>query len=402
MNRPMFAILGALVWSASAVAWAQDAPDISPALEENTPSAALEDVAASPAPQTGDAAAFRPWARVEAELIGGLMVAPSESWSAFEIERAELGLRTEPIAWAGAELRLESVRSASGGSLLGVDGNSMVVRVKRAQAYVHGELGPVHLEGRVGMIQDIWIEALEGQTSLRGFSPLTAESGDFFDTSDAGGSLVLKTGPQLLGGDAFRLALSLTNGEGRRDSERNRGKNITAVLSIQPVVAVLAGAPLRVGLHGAFRDGSAGTLSTRNHRQALALTANHERFEVGGEWIRAQGHGGDGTVTASGVGVWAMGQLIPTWLGAVVRYDNVNLDVNIEDAHRRSIQAALFTDVGLRARRDATVSGSLRFFLGVESLAHGENGGAIPGAPDASDSFRVNFWVASKGGLFFR
>lgn len=373
------------------LAWADDGVPVTPEVE----------VASAPAPSV-EPPTFRPWARVEAELIGGMMVDPSESFSSFDIERAELGLRAEPIAWAGAELRLEGARTATGSSLLGVDGNSMVIRVKRAQAYVHGELGPVALEARAGMIQDLWIEALETQTSLRGFSPLMAESGDFFDTSDAGGSVVVATGAHLLGGDAFRLALSLTNGEGRRDTERNSGKNFSAVLSVQPVVAQIAGAPLRVGLHGALRDGSVGTLAARNHRQAFALTANHERFEAGVEWTRAAGYDGDSDVVAKGVGAWAMGQLIPTWLGVALRYDRINTNVAVDEAQRQSIQAAVFTDVGLRAQRDATVSGSLRVFLGVESLQHGANAGAIPGAPDASDAFRVNFWVASKGALFVR
>lgn len=366
-----------------------------PAHVPTTPTALSSSLAPGPSFQ---AERFRPSLTLEAEVFGGLAVSTKESYSEFEVHRGEIGLRAEPTKYAGVELRLESFRSATPGSLLGVDGNSMTVRVKRAQGYAHADVGPMNVEVRLGMIQDLWIETLESQYDFRGLAPLLAEAGDFYDTSDAGASVVLRGPAQFLGGDAFRLALSFTNGEGRRETERNSGKNVSAVLSIQPVVAQLWNAPLRLGIHATLRDGSIGAGSARNHRRAVALTVHHDRFEAGFEWAKALGYRGQGNVDASGVGVWAGGQAIPGWLGAVVRYDSLNPDLSANDVGRSSLSAALFTDLGLSAQRDATVFGRVRFYVGVQSLRHENNAAPVVGAPHAGDETRVLFWVASTGG----
>lgn len=352
-----------------------------------------EEPLSAPTAPTGDASEG-PSLTVEAEVFGGLGVVPDADFSEFDVHRVELGA-TGRAGIGGAEVRVEAIRTAVGDSLLGLDGNSLALRVKRAFGFAEGMLGPVHLEGRLGLIADPWIEALESHYDFRGLAPLTSESGHFFDTSDAGLGLVI-TGPSTGRlARALRLSVAFTNGEGRNETERNAGKNTTLVLSLQPEVATLLGAPLHVGAHFVFRDGSAGTGEARNNRLGVGVTARHPRAELGLEWIQAEGYGGLGTRNASGLGVWAGGQILPTWLGAVVRYETINPDTDLDDTSRSTLSAALFTDLGtaLDHGPEAT-TGRLRLHAGLQQVQFQDNAGPVPGHPEAANETRLLLWVA--------
>jgi hypothetical protein len=346
---------------------------------------------------------FRPSVTFGAELIGGLSYDLEDSFSEFEVYRAELGTLIRPTRWSGAEVRIEAIRSAVGRSLLGIDGNSLVLRTRRAYGWGHGWIGRVHVEGRLGLIPDPWVESIETHYDFRGLSPLLGESGIFFDAADAGVGLVVRGPSDWLGGDAVRLSVAMTNGEGRNESERNTGKNLTAVLSFQPIVATIACEALRVGVHGAWREGSTGFGSARSHRTAVGLTAQHPLAELGVEWITAHGYLGDGSIRAQGVGSWLGGQIVRGWLGAVGRADFIDPNTAIDDVDRRLLSFALFTDLGQSAlNEDTSVFGRVRIHAGVQSVRASEDAGPIPGAPDAAQQTRVLLWVGSRGGGVLR
>lgn len=345
--------------------------------------------------------AFEPKFAIDAELIGGLWMNPKESYSAFDLQRGELGVRFDANAYAGAELRIESFRSATPGSLVGLDGDSLALRVKRAQGVLRFENDVIRIQARLGITQDLWVEAVEATYDYRGLSPLFSESSGFFDTSDAGASLVVTSPDSLLGGNAFRLAASFTNGEGRNESERNAGKNFSMVASIQPVVAQVLNAPLRVGIHGMFRDGSLGSGSAANHRRAFAATVHHPRFELGWEWSKALGLDGDSDRDAAGHGVWAGGQIVDRWLGASARLDRLKRDLRLDSAKETQWTMALFSDFGT-ALPDADRSGGrVRLYAALQGTQQDALVAPIPGVSGVGDEFRVMFWVAVNGSATF-
>lgn len=337
---------------------------------------------------------------LEGQLFAGFEASPARSYNQFDLRRAEIAMRLNPTEHVGAVIRIEAVRSATPESLLGVDGNSLLVRVKHAYGHAQTQLGPIHGEVRLGMIPDAWIEALERNYDFRGLSPTLSEGGLFFDTSDLGGGLVLSTrGEGFFSKDAIRLSVAATNGEGRNEIERNRGKNVTAALSVQPVVANFLGSDFRVGLHGFYRYGSLGVGAARNDRGGLGFSARHDRFELGGEWIRAMGYLGQSERNASGLGAWLGGSVIDGWLGGALRFDTLNPDRALVDVSRRTITFAALTDFGRKPAEDSPFFGRVRLYVGAQIVTNDELAGPIAGTPEAANETRILVWLASRGGV---
>lgn len=337
---------------------------------------------------------------LEGQLFAGFEAMPERSYNEFDLRRAELAMHVNPTENFGALIRIEAIRSATPESLLGVDGNSLLVRVKHAYGHAQTQLGPIYGELRLGMIPDAWIEALERNYDFRGLSPTLSEGGLFFDTSDLGGGLVLSTrGRGFFSKDAIRLSIAATNGEGRNEIERNRGKNITTALSVQPVVANFLGGDFRVGLHGFYRYGSLGVGAARDDRGGLGFSARHHRFELGAEWIRAAGYLGQSERRASGRGVWLGGSAIEGWLGGAFRFDSLDPDRDLEDVSRRTITIAAMTDFGRKPPEDSPFFGRVRLYVGAQIVKNDVNAGPIAGTPEAANETRLLIWLASRGGV---
>ena len=133
----------------------------------------------------------------------------------FRLDRGEVGATIGfDHGRGGAELRLESVRSAAEGGALGIDGDSLVARIKRAQVFGGLDVGGVHLEGAAGVIADAWIAALEDGYPLRPLSATASERLLDAPVSDLAAAARATLGP-------VRLAVELGNGEGLRYPERN-------------------------------------------------------------------------------------------------------------------------------------------------------------------------------------
>lgn len=323
------------------------------------------------------------------ELFAGFWWVADESFSEFEIGRAELSSRFRPVSWGGFEVTAEAIRSASPQSVLGVDGDSLVLRLKRAWTFVEGDVGPVTLGGRAGLIPDPWVEALEGGYDHRGMSATLAERGAFFDTSDLGAAVTAEA----WSGQA-RMHLSLTNGEGRNRVEQNSGKNVTVVLSLMPRVLETLDGPGVVGLHVTGRDGSSGTASIRSHRLAAALTWTHPRMNAGAEAVRAWGYAGRGGRETQGVGAWAGGTVWEPWIGLIGRADLLDMDRSRDDTWRVRGTGGIYSDPW------RGTSGSRLRLYGLTQVNRAHASAApIPGASEAFDDVRVMFLLSTRGAV---
>ncbi len=309
-----------------------------------------------------------------------------QSFSEFSLDRAELGLRSRDGLRVGGELRLEAVRSAGADSVMGVDGDSLVFRVKRAYGRAEVLGGTVTVELRAGLIPDPWIAALEADYGFRAASATLAERAGLHDTSDLGAAAAAR----LLDGVAI-LHVAVTNGEGRNQIEQNPGKSTSAVLSVRPLELDLAGSRTRLRLHAAARDGSRGAGQVRDHRLAGAVTFHGEDVSAGVEYTRAYGYAGMPDRVADGVGLWAGGRYRPRRVGGLVRVDLLREDVATAGTDGTTTTLGVFADLAERPY------GELRLYaLGQDERA-GDLAGPVAGVPEAIEARRVLI-ILSVGG----
>ncbi|TVR03631.1 MAG: hypothetical protein EA398_04085 [Deltaproteobacteria bacterium] len=328
---------------------------------------------------------------VAAELFGGLhLITGPSSFSEFELGRAELTTALSPVPWAGFELTAEAIRSATSESVLGVDGDSLVFRVKRAWAHASAEIGPLAGEARVGLIPDPFVEAVESDYAFRGLAPLLAERGSFFDTSDLGAAGLVHALDGQVG-----LHLAITNGEGRNRVEQNSGKNTTALLSLAPRVLETRSGDAHLALHVAYRDGSVGTAGLRNHRLAGALAFSHPRVSTGVEAVRAWGYAGRAARETFGAGLWAGGTVVPRWGGVVGRAEILDMDLDRDETWRFRGTAGLFAD--LLDAPDPREAERLRLYAVVQFDRATERAAPLPGAAEAHDETRLMLLFSARG-----
>jgi hypothetical protein len=257
--------------------------------------------------------AFAPWP--SARLAFDLELFTSARWThqtgddltELRLDRGEAGVRValSPRA-AAAELRLEAIRSAGEGGALGVDGDSMVVRVKYAQVTGTFDAGDVRVDGALGFVPDPWLRTVEDGYPLRALSRTASERLLGWPTADLSAEVRASFGPA-------RLSIAAGNGEGLRYPERNTGKTTTAVLELVP----LHTRELRLSLAGVGRDGSIGPASVRDRRAGGAATVVTAHVRGGFEAVHAWGLGGRGDVTGTALAGWAEAAVVPrAWVSA--------------------------------------------------------------------------------------
>ena len=318
--------------------------------------------------------------------------------SEFALDRAELGTqlwwRPHRRVDTGVALRLEAVRSAGPQSLMGIDGNSLVLRL--AQAYGHGavHLGPIAIGLRFGQVPERWLEQLEKGYDTRGADPLASDRARMFDRADLGASLTL-SGWQ----GRVDLDLELTNGEGRAQQELNRGKNTTVIATVRPWRTRHARGPIALALHGLYRDGSFGLAVDglapgRNHRAAAAVTFQSPWVFAGVEYVRAIGYDARPDLVSDTLGAWASAYAYHPWVGLLAKYDHTRQDVHLAGTQVHVATAAVFCDVFgylLRNRR------RLRLHAGYQYEGYGPGAGPVPGAPEAADTHRFLLQLTAQG-----
>jgi hypothetical protein len=322
--------------------------------------------------------------RLAAQLFasGTYQHTDADDLTRFDLDRAELGAEPSWGERAGGELRLETVRSADPQSALGVDGNSLVVRAKRAWMWGRWTPADATVELRAGLVPEPWIEAVERGYGIRALAPTVAEDAGLIDAADLGVAAVGEW-------NRFRLTVMVGNGEGRTELEQNHGKDTSAVLSVH--VAELGTASLDAHAYG--RDGSVGIGAIRAHRAAAAVTLAGECHEGGVEAMRAWGVGDRTELTAWATSAWGSATV---WrrgrLGVAGRAAYVRTDDGDGSGQTASAVASVWHDV---------VPG-LRVFLAGQIDRSPDAGAALPGDAAATDATRVLLVVAGDGHMEIR
>jgi hypothetical protein len=312
--------------------------------------------------------------------------------SQFMLDRAEAatGLLWHPTQrfYGGLTTAVEAVRSAGPQSLIGVDGDSLVVRM--LEAYGHGAvaLGPIHVGARFGLVPERWIEQIEKGYDTRGIDPLSSDR-LFFDRSDVGATLTVSGWNGLV-----ELDVEFVNGEGRAQRELNLGKNTSAILTVRPIQRQLPRGPMTLALHGSYRDGSIGVASARNHRAAAATTFASPWAYAGVEYVHALGFDGQPARRTNAIGVWGSGHVWAPYLGLMAKYDRIDQDLGTPDAIAHLMTAAVFSDAFGYLNRNRR---RLRLYLGYQHEAYGHGAGPLVGTPAAATTHRVLVQLQARG-----
>ncbi|MDX2094100.1 MAG: hypothetical protein SFX73_40090 [Kofleriaceae bacterium] len=310
--------------------------------------------------------AFAPWSTqklyLDLDLVaqGRYLSTPAEDLSDIRLDRGEIGARIALGKNGAAEMRIESVRSAVEGGALGIDGDSMVIRVRYAN--VNGELtrGKLTVGGALGFVQDPWIRALEDGYTLRPLSRTGSERLLGWSPSDLSALVRAGVGP-------VRATVTIGNGEGLRFPERNNGKTTTAVLEVVPLVR----RDLRVVVAGVGRDGSIGIARVRDRRVGGGATIVTPTVRAGGEIVRAWGLGDRGDVEGTELAAWADARVVEH-----VYVSARGATLGIDAGRRTTYGGALVVEPW----NDPTTRGRFRLWLAVDRITSSGDAMPIPGA----------------------
>jgi hypothetical protein len=192
-----------------------------------------------------------------------------------------------------ARVLVEGVRSASDGALIGVDGDSIVIRVREAYAAWDPVKG---LEVAAGVVPTLTIGELDGTWMLRVIAPTTLESAQLASPADVGGTLRY-TLPSRYGW----IAVGAYNGEGYNQQELNRGKNVEIAGELHPIVR---GPLLPLAAFASFVGGSEGTDSARSNRLTGGVLWQGARVRGGVSYTYAWGVADDPEQTSTATDVF--------------------------------------------------------------------------------------------------
>jgi hypothetical protein len=204
----------------------------------------------------------------------------TQSWyRAFELRRAHAAIEAE-LDRARGRLVLEAVRSAAEGALVGVAGDSLVMRVREAHASTT-LWGTLDVQG--GVIPTGTIPEFDGTWMLRAVAPSALESSGLVSPADLGGR-IRTVFPK---GHGY-ISVSAYNGEGYASRELNRGKSVEISSAIHPF-AIAAPALLPLAIFGSFVGGSTGTTKARADRVSVGLLWQGARLRGGAYGTYATG-----------------------------------------------------------------------------------------------------------------
>ncbi len=280
----------------------------------NAPTVVIANAPLVPAPQANTVAeglrrrGFAALAEFEMFAHGLELRAGDARRSEAVLSRAEVGLQVgfasnsdrdgrPATAHAFGELRLEAIRSTTPQSGFGVDGDSLVLRVKRARVFGQWHVARATLHAEVGLVADPWLQGLDADPGLRPLLPSVSESDLYQWSSDLGAVVSGQLGP-------VRATLAVVNGEGRNFAERNTGKNTTGMLEATLPLGHVAQQPARLWLAAMGRDGSYGPGAARDHRFGAASMLVSSVGSAGVEVVRGLGVAGRGDVTAWASAAW--------------------------------------------------------------------------------------------------
>ncbi len=288
--------------------------------------------------------------------------------SRFDLDRAELGGDATAGAHGIGAITLEAIRSAGPDSAMGLDGNSLVLRLRHAALGGRWTAAPaLTLTGRLGLVPDPWTAAVDDHPE-RALGRALTETAALVAPSDLGAEVTLAAGAWL------RVRLVVGNGEGARDVERNRGKTTSVVARL----AWRAPALGELALVAYGRDGSVGPGAVRSHRLGDALGWRHPRGAAGLELVRGWGVGAQPDARALAATAWLDAPVIAD-AGLTVRVDRLVVEGGGGDQAGWTLQAAAWWALASRARVE----------LAFERQAADGAAAVIPGAPGAIDVTRA-------------
>jgi hypothetical protein len=311
----------------------------------------------------------------EVQARGGLVTAAGETAHDVAVSRVEAGLGVERADGPrqGFELRLEAVRAATPESLFGVDGNSLVLRAKRAWAFAVFPAGPVEIEGRAGLLPTRVVAQGDETAALRALAPGLGERGRFLEASDVGGTVGVSLPEDIAG-----LELALTVGEGRREVETNDTLDLTVTAFGRPWTGA------RLAAWG--RRGRQGPGAADAHRLGARAEQHLWRLDLGVEYHRAIGYDDVSDREADAIGAWVTGAVLSradgaATLGTVLRYERWDLDYARDASIATRLQAGLYHDVWGPEEAGPGSRTRLRAFLVWQFDEAGLNARETPGAP---------------------
>ncbi|MEM9070265.1 MAG: hypothetical protein AAGE52_17290 [Myxococcota bacterium] len=200
----------------------------------------------------------------------------------FELERALLWLGVQ-YGDLSARIMLEAVQSADEAGLLAIGGDSLVIRVREAWA---GYNVRDWVDLRAGMVRTLTQPMVESVERLRPVGKGPHERFNLLYPADVGATAVLRL-PHGLG----RIGAGVTNGEGYRNREMNRGKTTELFAELRPL-ATLGAEGLVIS--GSYILGSEGSGSARADRATVIVAWDDDWLKVGGSFTYALGFEGNG------------------------------------------------------------------------------------------------------------
>lgn len=213
----------------------------------------------------------------------------SSTWfHAFDVPRVHGAIEGEYDERLRGRLLLEAVRSASEGALVGVGGDSLVVRVREAYG-AYRILEPVEVSA--GVIPTLTVPELDGTWMLRAIAASGMEANQLGTPADLGAKVRVEA-PERYGW----AAVAATNGEGYAGRELNRGKSVEGAIEVHPLPA---GALLPLGVFFSYQAGSLGAVSARADRVTSGLVWQGTMVRAGAFFTYAWGVGQNGTQHAA-------------------------------------------------------------------------------------------------------
>ena len=285
----------------------------------------------------------------------------SSSWfHAFDVPRVHGAIEGEYQDNVRGRLVVEAVRSASEGALVGVAGDSLVVRIREA----YGAYKPIEeLEVSAGVIPTLTIPELDGTWMLRALAPSGLEANGLGSPADLGAKVRLEA-PARYGW----AALAVLNGEGYAGRELNRGKSMEGAFEIHPLPH---GALLPLGIFFSFNTGSVGTLGARSDRLTSGIVWQGVRLRAGAFATYGWGIAQNGTQHAALVTAFVRAEPIPRVLvGARV-------DVAVRDVRTAPADAisTLWLTAGYRVAEPLEV-----FLAGTRTIPTTRANAEVPGS----------------------
>ncbi|MGV3623640.1 MAG: hypothetical protein ACO1OB_22665 [Archangium sp.] len=193
----------------------------------------------------------------------------------FSVPRVQVGMDAN---WLGASGRVlaEGAYATNGGALIGVQGDSVVLRLREAWGGYQWRF----IEARLGLIPTLLIPELERGFRFRELTPDGLETHRLLAPADFGGILRLHAP-----GNYGWLGVAVTNGEGYTSRELNTGKNVDVTALVRPLASL--NVPLEVMAVGSF--GSSGLPEVATTRAGGAIQYSAQNFGVGASAFWAKG-----------------------------------------------------------------------------------------------------------------